>query len=186
MEPYDLSEILGQIARLKEDDPAVKEKVAALRNYVPTAGVTEKALTKMAQFAVVLEKLIKEHEWDGTAIQCWTALEEYYGVVPCTVMSMLSEMKKPSACEADITGLIGMYALTLAADRPSALLDWNNNYGDDPDQGVVFTAATCRRISSAMRRSWITRRSSPGPSARKTPMALGPGGLNRPGLRTAG
>ncbi len=138
VEPYDLSEILGQIARLKEDDPAVKEKVAALRNYVPTAGVTEKALTKMAQFAVVLEKLIKEHEWDGTAIQCWTALEEYYGVVPCTVMSMLSEMKNPSACEADITGLIGMYALTLAADRPSALLDWNNNYGDDPDQGVVF------------------------------------------------
>ena len=138
VEPYDLAEILGQIERLKEDDPAVKEKVAALRNYVATAGVTEGALTKMAQFAVVLEGLIKEHEWDGTAIQCWTALEEYYGVVPCAVMSMLSEMKNPSACEADITGLIGMYALTLASDRPSALLDWNNNYGDDPDQGVVF------------------------------------------------
>ncbi|NLY89612.1 MAG: fucose isomerase [Firmicutes bacterium] len=138
VEPYDLAEILGRIARLKEEDPAVKEKVAALRNYVPTAGVAEGALTKMAQFAVVLEDLIKEHEWDGTAIQCWTALEEYYGVVPCAVMSMLSEMKSPSACEADITGLIGMYALMLASDRPSALLDWNNNYGDDPDQGVVF------------------------------------------------
>ena len=138
VEPYDLAEILGQINRLKENDPAVKEKVAALRNYVATTGVAEDALTKMARFAVVLEDLIKEHEWDGTAIQCWTALEEYYGVVPCAVMSMLSEMKNPSACEADITGLIGMYALTLAADRPSALLDWNNNYGDDPDQGVVF------------------------------------------------
>jgi L-fucose isomerase-like protein len=138
VEPYDLSEILGQIERLQADDPAVKEKVAALQNYVPTAGITEDALVKMARFAVVVEKLIKEHEWDGTAIQCWTALEEYYGVVPCAVMSMLSEMKNPSACEADITGLIGMYALTLAADRPSALLDWNNNYGDDPDQGVVF------------------------------------------------
>ncbi|NLW08994.1 MAG: fucose isomerase [Firmicutes bacterium] len=138
VEPYDLAEILGQIDRLKEGDPAVKEKVEALRNYVSTAGVAEEPLTKMAKFAVVLEELIKEHEWDGTAIQCWTALEEYYGVVPCAVMSMLSEMKKPSACEADITGLVGMYALTLAADRPSALLDWNNNYGDDPDQGVVF------------------------------------------------
>jgi L-fucose isomerase-like protein len=31
-----------------------------------------------------------------------------------------------------------MYALTLAADSPSALLDWNNNYGDDPDKAVCF------------------------------------------------
>jgi len=65
-------------------------------------------------------------------------MEEYYGVVPCTVMSMLSNKMIPSACEADITGLIGMYAMALASGRPSALLDWNNNYGDDPDKAVVF------------------------------------------------
>ncbi len=65
-------------------------------------------------------------------------MEEYFGVVPCTVMSMLSNTLKPSACETDITGLIGMYAMVLASGKPSALLDWNNNYGDDPDKGVVF------------------------------------------------
>jgi L-fucose isomerase-like protein len=31
-----------------------------------------------------------------------------------------------------------MLALQLASGRPSALVDWNNNYGDDPDKGVVF------------------------------------------------
>jgi L-fucose isomerase-like protein len=31
-----------------------------------------------------------------------------------------------------------MYAMVLAANKPSALVDWNNNYGDDPDKGVVF------------------------------------------------
>jgi L-fucose isomerase-like protein len=31
-----------------------------------------------------------------------------------------------------------MYALVCASGRPSALLDWNNNYGDDPDKCVVF------------------------------------------------
>ena len=61
---------------------------------MPTAGITEDALVKMARFAVVLE-VDQRHEWDGTAIQCWTALEEYYGVVPCAVMSMLSEVKEP-------------------------------------------------------------------------------------------
>jgi len=31
-----------------------------------------------------------------------------------------------------------MYALQLASGRPSALVDWNNNYGDDPDKCVFF------------------------------------------------
>ena len=51
---------------------------------------------------------------------------------------MLSNTLKPSACETDITGLIGMYTMRLASGQPSALLDWNNNWGDDPDKGIVF------------------------------------------------
>ena len=43
-----------------------------------------------------------------------------------------------SACEVDICGVVGMHALQLASATPSALLDWNNNYGDDPDKAVCF------------------------------------------------
>jgi len=43
-----------------------------------------------------------------------------------------------SACEVDICGVIGMHALQLASATPSALLDWNNNYGEDPDKAVCF------------------------------------------------
>ena len=43
-----------------------------------------------------------------------------------------------SACEVDICGVVGMHALRLASETPSALLDWNNNYGDDPDKAVCF------------------------------------------------
>jgi L-fucose isomerase-like protein len=73
-----------------------------------------------------------------SAVQCWTSLEEYFGVVPCTVMSMMSENLMSSACEVDICGVIGMHALQLASETPSALLDWNNNYGEDPDKAVCF------------------------------------------------
>ena len=31
-----------------------------------------------------------------------------------------------------------MYALQLASGTPSALVDWNNNYGDDPNKCVFF------------------------------------------------
>ena len=31
-----------------------------------------------------------------------------------------------------------MHALQLASETPSALLDWNNNYGSDPNKAVCF------------------------------------------------
>jgi len=51
---------------------------------------------------------------------------------------MMSEQMLPSACEVDIAGVVSMYALQLASNRPAALVDWNNNYGDDPDKCVFF------------------------------------------------
>jgi len=36
----------------------------------------------------------------------------------------------------DVMGALTMYALYLAAGKPSAYLDWNNNYADDRDKCV--------------------------------------------------
>ncbi|HZZ27670.1 MAG TPA: L-fucose/L-arabinose isomerase family protein [Pirellulales bacterium] len=137
-ETLDLSEVLGWTRKLADDDPAVKAKMAAIKSYTNTANVPEGPLVKMAKLGVVIEKWSNEQQLIGTAIQCWTSLEEFYGVVPCTIMSMSSNSLIPSACETDVTGLIGMLALTAAAGKPAALLDWNNNYGTDPNMGVVF------------------------------------------------
>ena len=92
----------------------------------------------MAKFGAVVDHWMQQTEVGISAIQCWTSMEEYFGVVPCTVMSMMSNNLMSSACEVDICGVIGMHALRLASGTPSALLDWNNNYGNDPDKAVCF------------------------------------------------
>jgi L-fucose isomerase-like protein len=43
-----------------------------------------------------------------------------------------------SACETDIMGTVAMVAMARGSLKPSALVDWNNNYGEDPDRGVIF------------------------------------------------
>jgi L-fucose isomerase-like protein len=53
-------------------------------------------------------------------------------------MSMMSENFLPSACEVDVTGVLTMYAMQLASGTPSALVDWNNNYGASDDKCVLF------------------------------------------------
>ena len=138
VEVLDLSEAFGRCARLRDEDPDVRARLDAIRAYVATQGIPPAALIKMAKFSLVMERWIQENELVATAVQCWTSMEEFFGVVPCTVMSMLSNVLSPSACETDITGAIGMYAMALASQTPSALVDWNNNYGTDPEKGVIF------------------------------------------------
>jgi len=138
VETIDLSEIFGRVDRLADNDRAIKRKLNAIRTYTSTDSIPADKLLKMAKFGYVIDRWIKETELSGTAIQCWTALEEFFGIVPCTLMSMMSESLVPSACEVDVTGLLGMYILQLAGGTPSALLDWNNNYGTDPDKAVLF------------------------------------------------
>ncbi|MFI5310175.1 MAG: L-fucose/L-arabinose isomerase family protein [Gemmatimonadales bacterium] len=138
VEPIDLSEILGRVDRLRDDDPAAREKLAAMHEYVSTEGIPDAALLKMAKLGTVIDGWMREADVTVSAVQCWTSLEEFFGVVPCTLMSMMSNELMPSACEVDVCGTVSMYALTLASGSPSALLDWNNNYGDDPDKAVCF------------------------------------------------
>ena len=138
VEPIDLSEILGRVERLKDSDRIVKNKLAAIKKYVSTGSIPNDKLLKMAKFGAVLDQWTKDLALNGTAIQCWTALQEFFGITPCTLMSMMSESLRPSACEVDITGLLGMYILQLASGSPSALLDWNNNFGNDANKCVLF------------------------------------------------
>jgi L-fucose isomerase-like protein len=136
VETIDLSEILGRIARMTDAEAATK--LDQIRKYVSTDRVPLDALTKMAKLGTVIDQWMRQTQVTISAVQCWTSLEEYFGVVPCTVMSMMSENLMSSACEVDICGVVGMHALQLASQSPSALLDWNNNYGDDPDKAVCF------------------------------------------------
>jgi L-fucose isomerase-like protein len=138
VEPIDLSEIMGRIQRMADDAPEARRKLAEIHAYVPSESVPKEALLKMAKLGAVIDHWMQQTDCTISAVQCWTSMEEFLGVVPCTVMSMMSNNLLSSACEVDICGVVGMHALQLASGTPSALLDWNNNYGDDPDKAVCF------------------------------------------------
>jgi L-fucose isomerase-like protein len=138
VETLDLSEIMGRITRTPDHDDATQAKLASIKKYIPVGETPEAALLKMAKLGAVIDKWMAASELTVSSVQCWTSIEEFLGIVPCTVMSMMSENLIPSACEVDTLGTLSMYALTLASETPSALLDWNNNYGDNPDKAVCF------------------------------------------------
>jgi L-fucose isomerase-like protein len=145
IETLDLSEVLGRIQRMKDNDNAPQAKLAAIEKYVDSTNVPKPALLKMAKLGAVIDQWMAATEVTISAVQCWTSIEENLGVVPCTVMSMMSNELLSSACEVDICGVLGMHALQLASGTPSALLDWNNNYGSDPNKAVCFHCSNLPR-----------------------------------------
>jgi len=138
IEPIDLSEIFGLIEKLKDNDSIVKEKIEFIKNYTSTTSFPKEGVLKLAKLAVVVENWVIENELDGFAFQCWPSIQDNFGIVPCAVLSMFSEGLVPAACEVDISGLISMLILQIASGNPSAILDWNNNYGDDPNKMILF------------------------------------------------
>jgi len=134
----DLSEILGDSDRLSDDAPSVKAKLEEIQAYAKHETVPSDAIVRMAKLGVVISDWMQANDIQATALQCWTSIQKNYGINACTLMSMMSNQLMPSACETDITGVVSMYALQLASNSPGALVDWNNNYADDPDRCVLF------------------------------------------------
>ncbi|WP_028844029.1 L-fucose/L-arabinose isomerase family protein [Pseudothermotoga elfii] len=138
VETIDLSEIIARANSFDSNSLEYKEHLQKLKDTFKPGNVPEKSLDRMARLSATLNEWIEQNHIDAVAIQCWTALEALYGIVPCAVMSMLSESLTPSACETDVMGALSMYILQLASNKPSALMDWNNNFNDEEDKAIMF------------------------------------------------
>ena len=134
--PVDMSEIIAAANKIKDTDKAVTAKVKAIQAYGSCAIVSKEKIARQARFGLAVEEWIEANNIDISALQCWESIEKNYGCAACVTMSMMGEKLMPSACEVDVAGTVSMYALALASQTPSALLDWNNNFGEDRNKVV--------------------------------------------------
>lgn len=134
----DMSEVFGWAGKLADNDARVKAKLDEITTYARADKAPAPSLVKMAKLGIVIADWMDEFKIDATALQCWNSLQKNYGINACTLMSMMSDNLMPSACEVDVAGTASMYALQLASGTPAGLVDWNNNYDDEPDKCLYF------------------------------------------------
>lgn len=137
-EVLDLSEVFSRVRKLNISSSAAKEKSDRLRNYSNLSNVPEKAFENLVRFGVVIDEIITEYGLNALAFRCWLEIEKEFGVAPCVLLSEINDRGFPAACELDICNAVTMYALNLASGKPATCLDWNNNYGDEPDKCILF------------------------------------------------
>lgn len=137
-EALDLSEVFSRVRKLDIGTTAAKEKSVKLRKYTDFTKVPKKSFENLVRFGVVIDEIIAEYRMDALALRCWIEMEKEFGVAPCVLLSEINDSGFPAACELDICNAITMHALGLASGKPSTCLDWNNNYGEDPDKCILF------------------------------------------------
>lgn len=137
VEPVVVSKLIRDARDIEDGSGEVEQRLSKIKSYVESENVPSEALKKIAKLDIALTSWVENKSIDALALQCWDTLQNEYGINPCTSMSMLSNSGLPAACETDVTGALSMLALQAASEKPSALMDWNNNY-PEKDKAVVF------------------------------------------------
>jgi len=137
-ETLDLSEVIRRVRAVKKSGAPYRAKAARLRAYTEWKGVPAAAFETLAKLGLVLDEIIAEYKMDAMSLRCWLELEQDLGVSPCVLLSEINDRGIPAACELDVCNAVAMRALRLASGRPATCLDWNNNYGEEPDKCILF------------------------------------------------
>lgn len=134
----DLSEIMARAKKQDSKSADMQAKIEQIRGYGHIAStIPAERIGLQAALCLAVETWMAQNRIKAAGVQCWQSIQFNYGCAACLAMSMLSEAGIPCACEVDVPGALSMYALMLAGERAPALMDWNNNYGDDPDKCVA-------------------------------------------------
>lgn len=138
VESFDLSELIFKVQSKKAGDAAVEAKLARLEKYADFSRVPEENKRTLAKISVVLDEYIEEYRLDALTLRCWNEMETILRVCPCVLISELNDRGIVCSCEIDLTSAITMRAMALASGKPTACLDWNNNYGEDENKVILF------------------------------------------------
>ena len=138
VESFDLSELFELVRAKADDDAKVLAKKKALEAYTDFSNVPEDKKIMLSKISVVIDEYIETYHLDAISLRCWNEMETYLRVCPCVLISELNDRGIVASCEIDMCSAITMRALSLATEGPAACLDWNNNYGDDPDKVILF------------------------------------------------
>ena len=138
VETYDLSSVMDRMKGIRKSSTIYRDKAQMLRGYSDWSAAPEEAFDTIVRLGATLDELLLRDNIDCMALRCWVEMQEILHISPCVLMGALNDVGMASACELDIGNAVAMKALSLASRSPATCLDWNNNYGDDPDKVILF------------------------------------------------
>lgn len=131
LSPIPLPELTAEVKKAIAAGTEVQQTIAYCRSNMDIC-VSDENLVNVAGLAVAMEHLIKKYHCNAGAIQCWNALQDELGIMPCAANALLNDKGIPIVCETDIHGAITALLVEAAAndDTRSFFADWTIRHPD--------------------------------------------------------
>jgi len=137
VESFDLSELVYKVQNMADGED-VTRRIDRLNAYTDCSLVPAQNMKTLAKIGLVIDEYIRDYSLDAITLRCWNEMETILRVCPCVLLSELNDRGMAASCEIDLCSAITMRAMNLASGQPTAVLDWNNNYGDDENKVILF------------------------------------------------
>jgi len=124
--PISLADVFAAANGLADDDAMVAAIVEDMCSVADCSGVDKDAVLKAAKLEQALLNWADEKNLSGMGLQCWTAMQEVYGISSCTTMGRLTSRGIMTSCEVDIHGALTMLVQHQASLRTALphFIDW--------------------------------------------------------------
>jgi L-fucose isomerase-like protein len=148
--PMDLSTAFLHMDEIPMDDPDVLRIAAEIANGAVVGDVhTDKSLINQARYELSLIRIAKELDVESMAVNCWTRIQEIYGISACSTFGRLNDQGLITACEVDVLGAVTMWILYNASLRQAIpdFVDWTDLHPTEKD---VFLAWHCGNAAPSL------------------------------------
>lgn len=130
--PVPIPELTAEMKKIKADAKKLNEIVSYCRNNFKIS-VSNEELENIAALKGAISALADKYGCNAGCIQCWNALQDEIGIMPCAANSILNEEGFPVACETDIHGAITSLLVEAAGmgEKRSFFADWTVRHPDN-------------------------------------------------------
>jgi len=90
----------------KKGGSDLDEAVGYIKSHLDWSEVSEDDVKRIAALKVAMRNYARETGSTAIAIQCWSALQDAMGIMPCLANAILTDEQIPVTCETDIHGAI--------------------------------------------------------------------------------
>ncbi len=130
--PVPLPELYAEMNAWRREGREVEKVVAYCKEHM-VCDIADEHLASVAALKVAMQSLARKYGCSAVAIQCWNALQDEIGIMPCAANSLLNEEGLPVVCETDVHGAISQLLAEAACmgERRVMFADWTVRHPDD-------------------------------------------------------
>jgi L-fucose isomerase-like protein len=124
--PTSLLDIMQRVKGLKASSPELQKIITSMKKEADLSLLDVEAAKNIAGLQYALRQFAEEKGLSAMGVQCWTAMQEVYGISSCYAIGRLTDAGLLTACEVDIHGALTMLVQRLASLEQATphFIDW--------------------------------------------------------------